>query len=74
MGRIAGPSSAYGHHIAPLGGDTYRISWTIDTKHGRIRFPHLHSRTTDLAGARRFARRHGLTPPQKGACVQEVPH
>lgn len=67
MGRVSGPSSSYGHHVTPLGCGTYRIAWTIDTKHRRIRFPRLHSRITDLAGARRFARRHGLTPPEKEA-------
>lgn len=56
-------SGSYGHHIQKLGGDTYRITWTVDRKYGRIRFPRLHSRITDCKGAVLFAKRWDIAVP-----------
>lgn len=58
--------SAYAHRIAKLGPDDYRLFWTVDHKYAtsRLRFPRSHSRDTDTAGARRFAKRHGVTMPE----------
>lgn len=70
MGRVSGfvggRSSSYGHRIQRLGADWFRLSWTVDTKHRRIRYPHGYSRDTDLKGATRFAKKWGVTvPPEK---------
>lgn len=53
---------SYSHRIERIGVD-YRISWVVDRYYegSRLRFPHTYSRYTDLAGATRFAKRHGLT-------------
>lgn len=60
----------YGHHIRYLGTVTghayYEISWTWDRylKGRNWRHPTTIYRDTDAAGARRFAKKWGIDPPQ----------
>ena len=59
-------ASSYGHHVKRLlGGEDYRISWTVDFYYegSRLRFPRTFSRDTDKAGAERFCRRWKVTMP-----------
>lgn len=63
MGRYS-PGRSYRHRIrkTPWG---YEISWQVDyyCRGNRVRwhrFPRLFKRDTDLAGARRFAKKWGL--------------
>ena len=59
-------ATSYGHCIEKLyQADCYRISWTVDcyVEGSRLRFPRVSRRLTDLAGAKRFARRHKLAEP-----------
>jgi hypothetical protein len=46
--------------------DAFRIAWTCDRYHAgsRLRFPTRYSRIADLAGAKRFAKRHGISMPK----------
>ena len=55
-----------GHTITRIAPDCYRLHWTVDryTKNSRLRFPTGHSRATDEAGARRFAKRWGCAFPE----------
>lgn len=57
--------SAHGFHIQVIDRDTFRVSWTIDRKvsGSRLRFPTTYSKLTDVSGAKRFAKKHGLTAP-----------
>ena len=55
----------YRHRIARLGHDDYEISWTVDHKHGRIRFPTTHRRSTDKKGALRFAKKWNAKMPEE---------
>lgn len=57
--------SSYGQYIRHLGHDWYKIGWTVDYRYptSRLRFPRGFERNTDEAGAKRFARRHGLELP-----------
>lgn len=60
------PSGSYGHRIVKERDDEYVISWHYDRYYTgtRGRFPQRRSRDTDLAGARRFAKRWGLEVPR----------
>ena len=53
------------HAIAWLGGDNYRISWSVTYKVAGKRYTDSYSqgRLTDRKGAQRFAKRHGLSMP-----------
>lgn len=65
MGRFR-PSGSYGHRISKTSyASEYRISWTVDRYYegNRLRFPRGWSRVTDLAGAKRFAKRWGVELP-----------
>lgn len=64
MGRHRS-SGSYGHVVRKMGDDWYRIFWTVDRFYSgsRLRFPRGSSRDTDLAGAKRFAKRWGLSKP-----------
>lgn len=68
MGRYS-PSKATGHRIKRLFPGCYEISWVVDryVKGSRLRFPTEYRRETDLAGAKRFARKHEITPPGEEA-------
>jgi hypothetical protein len=59
-GRVRG---SYGHGVQKIGPDHYRLSWTVDRKYlsSRLRFPIRYDRDTDEEGARRFAKRWGIT-------------
>ena len=60
-------SKAYGFRLQHFGVDHWRMFWTVDFYYAtsRIRFPRVLSRDTDTDGAKRFAKRHGLSaPPQ----------
>jgi hypothetical protein len=59
-------SGAKGFAIKHLGGDDYRLSWVVDRYYptSRLRHPRGCHRDTDEAGARRFAKKHGLEMPQ----------
>jgi hypothetical protein len=46
-------------------GTIFRISWTYDTKHGRIRYPRVIRRDTDEAGASAFCLKWGIQFPEK---------
>jgi len=58
-------SSAYGFGLRRIGPDHWRMSWAVDFHYegSRLRHPRVFTRDTDDAGARRFAKRHGLTMP-----------
>ena len=58
-------SGSYGHAIQHIGPDHYRLHWTVDRYYSgsRLRFPRGSSRDTDLAGAKRFAKRWKLPEP-----------
>lgn len=60
------PSIGYSFHIHKLDQGAYRISWAYDRYYAgsRLRFPQHRSRDTDEAGARRFAKKHGLAMPE----------
>jgi len=64
MSSLASKGS-YNHHAREIGPDHWRLSWTVDFKHegSRLRYPRVYTRDTDLAGAKRFARRWGLAEP-----------
>lgn len=57
--------ASYGQHIQRIAADHYRLSWTVDHKYpsSRLRFPRSHSRDTDKAGAKRFAKKWRLSMP-----------
>lgn len=59
------PAKAYGHRLKSMGADWYRMSWVIDFYYpnSRLRHPRLFTRDTDLAGAKRFAKRHSIALP-----------
>ncbi len=59
-------AKSYGHSIRRIGPDHYRLSWTHDRKvaGSRLRFPTTIRRDTDRAGAERFAKKWGITPPE----------
>lgn len=61
MGRHRS-SGSYSHSIRRIGPDHYRLYWTVDHYYSgsRLRFPRGASRDTDLAGAKRFAKRWEL--------------
>lgn len=63
MGKLffSRTSKSYGHGFRQLGQGTYQIFWTVDTQAGRLRNPSPRARTTDRAGAERFAKRWGIT-------------
>lgn len=58
-------TSAYNHRITIAGGGDYWLCWTIDTKHGRIRYPNVRRRLTDKAGAIRFAKKWKVEMPKE---------
>lgn len=52
--------ASYGHSIRYVGYGQYDISWVVDYKYGRVRYPRSSGRITDKKGAIRFAKKHGL--------------
>lgn len=60
------PASAYNHFIRQWGNDDYQIGWTVDYYYptSRLRHPRSFRRNTDLAGAKRFAKRWKLAEPK----------
>lgn len=64
---------AYGHDYRRIGWDHYRLSWTIDRKYSgsRLRFPTSYSRDTDLAGAKRFAKKWELQMPEEPSSAHD---
>jgi hypothetical protein len=66
MGRY-NSSSSYGHRIWRIGPDHYRLGWTVDRYYAgsRLRHPRGFDRDTDLAGAKRFARKWDLQIPEE---------
>lgn len=58
---------AYGHRIRHIGGDTFRIYWTVDFYYptSRLRHPRTFGRETTRSGAERFAKKHGLPLPME---------
>lgn len=61
-------AGSYGHAVQRIGHDFYRLHWTVDRYYtgSRLRFPRGCSRDTDLAGAKRFAKRWGCAEPVEG--------
>lgn len=61
--------SSYAHKIQHIGPDHYRLHWIVDHKYpsSRLRFPRCHSRDTDEAGAKRFAKRWNRPMPEAKA-------
>lgn len=59
------PGGGYGHRIQRIAADHYRLSWSFDTYRAdsRLRWPRTITRDTDLAGAERFAIKHGCSLP-----------
>jgi hypothetical protein len=64
MGRHS-PNHAYRFKIQRLCDDCYRLFWTVDRYYpkSRLRWPTVTSRDTDEAGAKRFAKKHGVAMP-----------
>jgi hypothetical protein len=62
-------SGGYGHRIRKIDNDTFRISWSYDTKiaGSRLRWPRGFSRVTDRAGAERFAKKWNTNMPKEAA-------
>ena len=62
MGRYS-VNPSYDHRIQRLYHDCFEISWTCDRYYpsSRFRHPRGNSRSTDLAGAVRFAKKWGVT-------------
>lgn len=59
-------SGSTGHSIENLHHpDDWRLSWVVDFYYPgtRLRFPRRFYRDTDEAGARRFAKKHGIVMP-----------
>jgi hypothetical protein len=65
MGRLS--MGSYAHRIAYMGRGTYQMVWTVDRKvmGSRVRFPNVHRRDTDRAGAERFAKKWGVAMPEE---------
>lgn len=64
---------SYGHRIQAFAEyGFYRLFWTIDFKYpnSRLRWPRTFSRDTDLAGAKRFAKRWNLKGPRAGGVTE----
>lgn len=59
-------SGAYGHSIRRIGPDHFRLGWTVDYKYAtsRLWHPRGFDRDTDLAGAKRFAKRWNMEDPR----------
>jgi len=57
-------TAGYSHRVHQPAADYYVISWMWDRyyRDSRLRFPQTVRRITDLAGARRFAKKWGLPP------------
>jgi hypothetical protein len=55
-------SGSYDQRLRCIGKDCYDMSWWVDFYYegNRQRWPRRFSRRTDLAGAKRFAKRHGV--------------
>ena len=62
MTRRFSNQSSYGHKIYTICPGQYRLTWTVDkfVEGVRTRFPTGYSRDTDKAGAKRFAKKHGI--------------
>jgi hypothetical protein len=60
--------ASYHHTVKyhPEFGGYWRVCWTVDHHYpsSMLRFPRRHSRDTDEAGARRFAKKHGIAFPE----------
>lgn len=54
-------SGSHNHGVKKIGPDHYRLSWEVDrrSKSVRYRLPTRHTRDTDEAGAKRFAKKWG---------------
>jgi len=64
------------HHIRLLGGDDYRLLWTVDHYYTgvRQRFPRSCYRDTDRKGAARFAKKWHVPMPMTDAEKDEQRH
>lgn len=74
MGRHSS-NPGYGFRIQYLELDGYRLSWTQDRYYtgSRLRWPRTFTRDTDLAGARRFAKKHNVPlPPEALKEIEEL--
>lgn len=58
--------SSYNHNIRFLFRDGYELGWTVDRYYAgsRLRFPTSFQRSTDEAGARRFAKKWDIPMPE----------
>lgn len=56
---------SYEHRIRCIAPDHYQISWVLDFKYpsSRLRYRRVFRRDTDARGARRFAKRWGISLP-----------
>ena len=58
-------SGSKNHHVRRFyHDDDWEISWVVDFKHGRIRYPTRYTRITNREGARRFCKKWGLAIPE----------
>mgnify|MGYP001593425637 FL=1 len=66
MSRYSSTGS-YGHHIRRFAEDLYQLTWWVDQYYqgDRLRYPRRGKRSTDEAGARRFAKRWKLAMPAR---------
>jgi len=60
------PSGSRDHRLKRVGRDSFRMCWTVDRYivGSRLRWPTVTTRDTDLAGARRFAKKWGCRFPE----------
>ncbi len=68
-------SGSHGQHIRKAGEDWFVISWTVDFYYptSRLRFPRTFRRNTDLAGAKRFAKRWKLEDARTLSALEPTP-
>ena len=66
-------SGGYGHSVRRIGPDHFRLGWTVDYKYptSRLRYPRGFDRDTDLAGAKRFAKRWRIEDPRTIAMLEQ---
>lgn len=65
MSRYSSSGSS-GHQISYIAPDHYRLYWSVDFYYpsSRLRHPRSYRRDTDMVGAKRFAKKWGISVPE----------
>lgn len=68
-------AGSYGQRIERMGPDDFRIVWVVDFHYptSRLRHPRYFDRWTDLAGAKRFAKRWKLEDERTLKALEQSP-